>query len=123
EFVRRTSPRFCGTFSSTNTAVAPESARRIAFILHLCVSSTVLEPTAYLSNVVNCAPSSATCTASRLAGSFALAFSLMRWRLPGGSKKAFTGLVDFDRLGRGIFGTDRPREYISDDASGVMMWT
>src|SRR5215831_19153528 len=47
----------------------------------------LLEPTAYLSNVVNCAPSSATCTASRLAGSFALAFSLTRWRLPGGSKK------------------------------------
>ena len=38
-------------------------------------------------------------------------------------KEAFTGLVDFDRSGRGIFGTDRPREYISDDASGVMMWT
>src|SRR5262245_58913389 len=37
-------------------------------------------------------------------------------------KEAFTGLVDFDRSGRGIFGTDRPREYISDDASGVMMW-
>src|SRR5262249_39596316 len=36
-------------------------------------------------------------------------------------KKAFTRLVDFDRSGRGIFGTDRPREYISDDASGVMM--
>src|SRR5262245_9602153 len=47
----------------------------------------LLEPTAYLSNVVNCAPSSATCTASSLAGSFALAFSLTRWRLPGGSKK------------------------------------
>src|SRR5215510_7686819 len=38
-------------------------------------------------------------------------------------KEAFTGLVDFDRSGRGIFGTDRPREHISDDAFGVMMWT
>src|SRR5262245_41198607 len=38
-------------------------------------------------------------------------------------KEAFTRLVDFDRSGRGIFGTDRPREYISDDASGVMMYT
>src|SRR5262245_47209384 len=38
-------------------------------------------------------------------------------------KEAFTRLVDFDRSARGIFGTDRPREYISDDASGVMMWT
>ena len=38
-------------------------------------------------------------------------------------KKAFTGFVDFDRSSRGIFGTDRPREYISDNASGVMMWT
>jgi hypothetical protein len=38
-------------------------------------------------------------------------------------KEAFTGFVDFDRSGRGIFGTDRPREYISDDASGVMMYT
>src|SRR5262245_16499545 len=37
-------------------------------------------------------------------------------------KEAFAGLVDFDRSGRGIFRTDRPREYISQDASGVMMW-
>jgi hypothetical protein len=36
-------------------------------------------------------------------------------------KEAFTGLVDFHRSGRGILGHDGPREYISDDASGVMM--
>ena len=36
-------------------------------------------------------------------------------------KEAFTGLIDSDRSGRGIFGTDRPREYISDHAAGVMM--
>jgi hypothetical protein len=35
-------------------------------------------------------------------------------------KEDFTGLVDFDRSGRGILGTDRPREYISEDASGTM---
>ena len=39
------------------------------------------------SNVVNCAPSSAMKTANRLAGSVALALSLMRCLLPGGSKK------------------------------------
>jgi hypothetical protein len=37
-------------------------------------------------------------------------------------KEAFTGFVDLDRSGRGIFGTDRPREYISEDTSAVMMW-
>ena len=40
-----------------------------------------------LAHHVNCAPSSAMKTANRLAGSVALAFSLMRCLLPGGSKK------------------------------------
>src|SRR5262245_24537273 len=110
-------------FSSTNATVVEKSARRIAFILHLCISSTVLEQPFYLSNVVNCAPSSATCTASRLADSFCARILTDEMATSGRLKEAFTGLVDFDRSGRGIFGTDRPREYISDDASGVMMWT
>ena len=46
----------------------------------------------YLSNVVRWAPSSATKTANRLAGSVALVFSLTRCSLPAGSKKVSPAL-------------------------------
>jgi hypothetical protein len=47
---------------------------------------------AHSSLTVSWAPSSATKTASRLAGSVALAFSLTRCSLPGGSKKVSPAL-------------------------------
>src|SRR5215469_732442 len=75
----------------------------------------------YLSKVVSCAPSSATKTASRLAGSTVLAFSLIRCSLPGGSEKALTCLVDLRRPSHGIFGPDRARQHIHDNAAGVVV--
>src|SRR5262249_53879087 len=65
-----------GHSAQPDRAVSPEFPRR------LCNP-----PAAHLPKLVNCAPSSATKMASRLAGSVALAFSLTRCSLPGGSKK------------------------------------
>jgi hypothetical protein len=51
-----------------------------------------LQGDAHLAPMVSWAPSSATKMASRLAGSVALAFSLTRCSLPGGSKKVSPAL-------------------------------
>ena len=63
----------------------------------------------HLSKVVNRAPSSAMKTASRLAGSIALAFSLTRCLLPGGSKR-LKALQTLSRSGRGVLDLIAPEK-------------
>jgi hypothetical protein len=42
-------------------------------------------------------------------------------RTAGRFKEAFPGLVDLDRPGCGVLGSDRARQHVGEDASGVMV--
>ena len=84
-------------------------ARRIAFILHLCVCVRPFwKPTAYLSG--RCQLRAVIGDEHEQARRLFCAHILTdEMATSGRLKEAFTGLVDFERSGRGIFGTDRPR--------------
>src|SRR5437763_1487379 len=75
--------------SSVMTSDGPKRLTREAVMIEGSVVIVVfLSPDGiYLAGLVRIAPSGATKTASRLAGSELLAFSLTRCMLPGGSKK------------------------------------